>query len=542
MAVNSKLNFDIFARDHASPVFNKFGKEVDRSSKSAAGHAGTAKKLIGAFAGYGVISKAADFMRGANEEARESQKVNAQTSAALKSTGASAWASTKGIGALAASISNKSGIDDEAIQSGENLLLTFKNVRNEAGKGSKIFDRATQSAVDLSAAGFGSIEGASKMLGKALNDPIKGISALGRAGVTFTASQKKQIETMVKAGDTLGAQKIIMKEVESQVKGSAAAQATSADKLKVSWANYKEEIGTKLLPVMDKMADAGTKSIAWIKSNPGAVKAFGVALGVLGGFALYAAAGFIAAQIAIFAVPLALAALVGGLVYAYTKFGWFKTGVDTFIKAIGAAFAWLWNNAVQPALKLIVGALGWLLIAWGKMLQGLSHVPGFGWAKKAGDVMEEAGRKALGLRDDINKIPTSHTFKIDTRGLDNAISKARTLADAVRAYSVKKNALANPYIITAHGSPENARGTSNWRGGITWVGEEGPELLDLPKGSRITPADESVKRAREDMAPTGYFAPPSTEPTGSALHIENFHAGGLSARDVADELLWVLRR
>lgn len=31
----------------------------------------------------------------------------------------------------------------------------------------------------------------------------------------------------------------------------------------------------------------------------------------------------------------------------------------------------------------------------------------------------------------------------------------------------------------------NARGTSNWRGGLTWVGEEGPELLDLPGGSAI---------------------------------------------------------
>ena len=32
------------------------------------------------------------------------------------------------------------------------------------------------------------------MLGKALNDPVKGITALGRAGVTFTDEQKKQIK------------------------------------------------------------------------------------------------------------------------------------------------------------------------------------------------------------------------------------------------------------------------------------------------------------------------------------------------------------
>lgn len=31
----------------------------------------------------------------------------------------------------------------------------------------------------------------------------------------------------------------------------------------------------------------------------------------------------------------------------------------------------------------------------------------------------------------------------------------------------------------------NASGTQNWRGGLTWVGENGPELVSLPQGSRI---------------------------------------------------------
>jgi len=37
----------------------------------------------------------------------------------------------------------------------------------------------------------------------------------------------------------------------------------------------------------------------------------------------------------------------------------------------------------------------------------------------------------------------------------------------------------------------NAGGTDNWRGGQTWVGEDGPELVTLPRGSRITPAGAS---------------------------------------------------
>lgn len=40
----------------------------------------------------------------------------------------------------------------------------------------------------------------------------------------------------------------------------------------------------------------------------------------------------------------------------------------------------------------------------------------------------------------------------------------------------------------------NARGTPYWRGGPTWVGEEGPEIIDLPQGSRVYPANEARRR------------------------------------------------
>ena len=39
--------------------------------------------------------------------------------------------------------------------------------------------------------------------------------------------------------------------------------------------------------------------------------------------------------------------------------------------------------------------------------------------------------------------------------------------------------------------PHNAAGTDYWRGGLTWVGEAGPELVSLPRGSQIMDAQES---------------------------------------------------
>jgi hypothetical protein len=41
-----------------------------------------------------------------------------------------------------------------------------------------------------------------------------------------------------------------------------------------------------------------------------------------------------------------------------------------------------------------------------------------------------------------------------------------------------------------------AEGTDNWRGGWSWVGENGPELLNLPRGSQVVPNADSVDYVR----------------------------------------------
>ena len=45
--------------------------------------------------------------------------------------------------------------------------------------------------------------------------------------------------------------------------------------------------------------------------------------------------------------------------------------------------------------------------------------------------------------------------------------------------------------------PANASGTNNWRGGLTWINEEGGELVNLPRGTQIIPHDVSMEAARE---------------------------------------------
>ena len=210
--------------------------------------------LAAAFAAAGVK----DFLSESIAGARESQKIGAQTEQVIKSTGKAARISADQVGDLATAISNKTGYDDEAIQSGQNLLLTFTNIKNEAGKGNDVFNQTTSLMTDMSVALGQDTKASAIQLGKALNDPVKGITALSKVGVSFTAQQKEQIKALVKSGDTMGAQKVILKELNKEFGGSAAAQSTATDKLKTSMGNLSEQIGGMLLPYVDKLASLMT--------------------------------------------------------------------------------------------------------------------------------------------------------------------------------------------------------------------------------------------------------------------------------------------
>jgi hypothetical protein len=218
---------------------------LDKSATAAV--KGLAKVAAGVGAAAGVIGyKLAS-------AAYESQKVMAQTTAIITATGGAAGVTAQEVQKLSDKLSMQIGVDDELIQSSANLLLTFKQVQNQTGKGNNIFDRAVTSAQDLANV-FGDANGAAKQLGKALSDPINGITALRKAGINFTEQQKEQITTLVKSGKTLEAQKLILAEVESQVGGTAAASATGFDKMKVAIGNVAENIGALLIPFIERFA------------------------------------------------------------------------------------------------------------------------------------------------------------------------------------------------------------------------------------------------------------------------------------------------
>jgi hypothetical protein len=205
-----------------------------------------------AAAGVGLSLFAGKFAKDAIDGYRDHNKLAQVTAQVIKTTGGAAKISAAGVGALSDAIERKSGVDGDLIQNGANLLLTFTNVRNEAGKGNQVFSRATGLLADMSVALGQDTKSSAIQLGKALNDPVKGVTALSKVGVSFTEGQKKQIKTLVDGGKTMQAQKVILKELSREFGGAAAAQVSNSDKMKVGYRTLQDTVGAQLLPVMDQ--------------------------------------------------------------------------------------------------------------------------------------------------------------------------------------------------------------------------------------------------------------------------------------------------
>jgi hypothetical protein len=183
--------------------------------------------------------------------AEEARRVQAKLNSVLDQMGVGEAAQR--VSAYAEQLEKTFGIDADVIKRTQTKLATFSKLTKTVGKTGGAFDRATKAALDLAAAGFGEAEMNAVQLGKALQDPIKGISALARAGVSFTEDEKKKIRALVESNRLLEAQDVILQAIEGQVGGTAEANVSSFDKINLAVERVKDQVGNALLPVIERM-------------------------------------------------------------------------------------------------------------------------------------------------------------------------------------------------------------------------------------------------------------------------------------------------
>ena len=205
--VNSKDIKEAIRRlDKLEEQSGKAEKKTKKLGKAFSG-------LGAAVAGVGIIA----FSKKIIDATIEQERAIAQLEAAIKSTGGAAGLTSTELQKMASDLQAVTTYGDEATIKMQSVLLTFTKIGKETfpQASAAILDMATRLGTDLNSAAI--------QVGKALNDPVAGITALTRSGIQFTESQKDLIKSLSDSGDMVGAQTIILKELETQFGGSAKA-------------------------------------------------------------------------------------------------------------------------------------------------------------------------------------------------------------------------------------------------------------------------------------------------------------------------------
>ena len=219
--------------------------QIDKSSKKTATGMQKLTKSFGrlaagaaAFAAVALARKAFRDMAAAVEAGEQSA---AKLNAVLKATDFAAGRTADAINRIGRAMADTTLFNDDEIRNTAAVLLTFKNVQGQ------VFDSALASILDMSSVLDGDLKAAAIQVGKALNDPIKGVAQLNEVGVSFTQQQKDMIRTMTEAGNVAGAQGVILKELASEFGGAAVgANVGLTGSIRTTgkeWDNFLEALG-----------------------------------------------------------------------------------------------------------------------------------------------------------------------------------------------------------------------------------------------------------------------------------------------------------
>lgn len=310
--------------------------------------------------------------------ASDAENIQAQLQAVLTSTGGVAGVTADQVNDLASSLAGLTPFEDEAIIGAENLLLTFTNI------GKDVFPQATETVLDMSQALGQDLKSSAIQLGKALNNPVEGVTALQRVGVNFTDAQRDMIEEMVKAGRVEEAQIFILKELQTEFGGSAkAAGKTFAGQLTIlrnKLGDAAETVGNALLPKLTELATMFNEYL----SRPETLAFIQMLADKLAAFAGWA-----------------IAQLPTLFYWIKTAFGWLADNqgvIVAAIAAIGVAIAAFVYTTVIPAAVAAVSAL-WPILLIMAAVALVAYVAYQAWQANFGGIQQIVKRAGAFLLD-----------------------------------------------------------------------------------------------------------------------------------------------
>jgi len=261
----------------ANRSFQKVDKAAKTSGVKIGAVAGIVQTLTNRFINLGqqAVRALSQVATESIDLAKTQVAAEAQLDAAIESTGGAAGLTARELKDLASSLQSVTNFGDELIIGAESILLTFTKISKE------VFPEVTERTLDVAVRMKTDLKSAALQLGKALNDPIRGLDGLSRAGVQFSDTQKEQIKTLAESGKLVEAQTLILAELETQVGGSARA-AREADKGFSAFGNAIGDLQEKIgLPILETLGEHLENLLSTLDENSDGFNALATAVGEL---------------------------------------------------------------------------------------------------------------------------------------------------------------------------------------------------------------------------------------------------------------------
>lgn len=388
---DTDLSIVIKARNEAQGVFDQVkGQAADLGGKLKDGFDAAVPASKALLAGVAALGAGVVAFGVVSVKAYEdSQNVQAQLAAAIKSTGGAAGQTIDALNQQSHALQEQTKYSDEAVGSAQAMLLTFTGISG------KTFPEATKTTLDMAQALGMDATDAAMQLGKALNDPATGMTKLMRVGVTFNDQQQTQIKSMQQAGDVAGAQAIILKELQKEFGGSAeAAGSTFAgqlEKLKNNFNDLQETVGKTIINALLPLVTAFSNWVNKVSDAGGMLAYFQglfeqhrallviVAGAIIGG--LIPAVVTLAASFWAMAAPLIPFLAVGALVAVV---------VEKLVEHFGG-----WRKVMADIKPYIEDVKNVLAVLWTGLSGGDATMTG------AGRGFDKFGNSVMGLHDNI---------------------------------------------------------------------------------------------------------------------------------------------
>ena len=219
---------------------------VRGSMESAASQIGPVGAALTRLGPVGLIAGAAlgaiaFGLKASLDAAGEAETSYRRLEAVLQATGDASGLTARDLAGFAEEVEGSTMASAEAVMDAASVLATFRSIAGET------FTRTLRLAQDLAAVFGQDLRSSAVQLGKALEDPVEGLNALRRVGISFTQSQREVIANLVETGRTAEAQKVILDALERQVGGAGTAEASglsgATNRLGDAWGNLLKEIG-----------------------------------------------------------------------------------------------------------------------------------------------------------------------------------------------------------------------------------------------------------------------------------------------------------